>query len=98
MVEAEYLSLDAYVRPLTLFMPLGATVPGIQVAKIIESRNLMYPKGRRVVAFLGWRTHTVFNPDYTEGFNMIQHRTYTWPDDSYDLPASLALGVLGLPG
>lgn len=98
MVEAEFLSVDPYMRAYTIRLPVGSTMIGSQVAKIVESKNPNYPVGKRVVGYLGWRTHTVFNPDAVVAEEQImKDKPYIIPDFG-DLPPSLALGVLGMPG
>ncbi|XP_050453463.1 prostaglandin reductase 1-like [Cataglyphis hispanica] len=97
LVEAEYFSVDPYMRPYVQRYPVGITMIGSQVAKIVESRNPNYPIGKRVVGNLGWRTHTIVNPKINEKDDMMKQRPYILPDID-DLPPSLGLGVLGMPG
>jgi len=97
-VEAEYFSVDPYMRPYVQRLPLGVTMIGGQVAKIIESKNPDFPVGKRIVGNFGWRMHTIVNPktnDPKDAFQSIP--LYILPDIG-DLPSSLALGVLGMPG
>ncbi|XP_011690438.1 PREDICTED: prostaglandin reductase 1-like isoform X2 [Wasmannia auropunctata] len=95
LVEAEYLSVDPYMRPYVQRFPRGITMIGSQVAKIIESKNPDFPVGKRIVGSLGWRTHTIVNPAVKDATQILP--TYILPDIG-DLPSSLALGVLGMPG
>jgi len=95
LVKAEYFSVDPYMRPYVQRLPLGITMIGGQVAKIIESKNPDFPVGKRIVGNFGWRTHTVVNPKAEDV--TFQHAPYILPDIG-DLPPSLALGVLGMPG
>ncbi|XP_053985244.1 prostaglandin reductase 1-like [Hylaeus anthracinus] len=97
LVQAEYLSVDPYMRPYILRYPLGITMIGGQVAKIIESKNPDYPVGKRIVAYLGWRTHTVVNLQTFSKGDFVSQRPYLLPDIG-DLSPSLGLGVLGMPG
>ncbi|CAL1682318.1 unnamed protein product [Lasius platythorax] len=97
LVEAEYLSVDPYMRPYVQRYPLGSTMIGGQVAKIVESKNPNYPVGKRIVGYLGWRTHTIINPKIIDETDMMQQRPYILPDIG-DLSPSLGLGVLGMPG
>ncbi|GAB1862134.1 Prostaglandin reductase 1 [Camponotus japonicus] len=98
LVEAEYLSVDPYMRPYVQRYPVGITMIGTQVAKIVESKNPNYPVGRRLVGHFGWRTHTIINPKVEESKSEeINPRPYFLPDIG-DLPPSLALGALGMPG
>lgn len=70
---------------------------GAQVAKIVESKNPEYPVGKRIVGYLGWRTHTIINPNAKEDKNTLKRDEYILPDIG-DLSPSLGLGVLGMPG
>ncbi|XP_067214881.1 prostaglandin reductase 1 [Linepithema humile] len=96
LVEAEYLSVDPYMRLSINKYPIGMTMIGTQVAKIIESKNPDYPVGKRIVGSLGWRTHTIVNPEAGE-VDKGTISPYILPDIG-DLPSSLGLGVLGMPG
>lgn len=69
---------------------------GGQIAKVVESKNPKYPVGKRVVAYAGWRTHTIINPNVTTDNDMGQN-IFSFPDIG-ELPLSLSLGVLGMPG
>ncbi|XP_013164679.1 PREDICTED: prostaglandin reductase 1-like isoform X1 [Papilio xuthus] len=96
LTEAEYLSVDPYMRAYMIGYKLPTVMIGGQVAKIIASRNDKYPVGGYVSGYFGWRTHTIYNP------NIIIAKadllpTYLLPDMS-PYPVSLALGVLGMPG
>ncbi|XP_014218532.1 prostaglandin reductase 1-like [Copidosoma floridanum] len=98
LVEAEYLSVDPYMRVYTLRLPLGSTMIGGQVAKILESKNPDYPVGKRIVGYMGWRSHTVLNPNLPppkEQFSI--EKPYLLPDIG-ELSPSLGLGVLGMTG
>lgn len=96
LVEAEYLSVDPYMRPYVARYPAGITMIGSQVAKIIESNSPNYPVGKRVVGSLGWRTHTIINVK-DQKKDMLNSVPYILPEIG-DLPSSLGLGVLGMPG
>lgn len=82
------------MRVYTQRLPLGITMIGRQVSKIIESKCKDFPVGQRVVANMGWRTHTIINPKSEDHQGQP---TYVIPDVG-DLPVSLALGVAGRPG
>ena len=96
LVQAEYLSVDPYMRVYTQRYPTGRTMMGVQVAKIIESKNTDFPIGKRIIGFLGWRTHTIINPYCSE--HDFQGRKPTLVSDIGDLSPSLYLGVLGVTG
>ncbi|KYQ57274.1 Prostaglandin reductase 1 [Trachymyrmex zeteki] len=95
LVEAEFFSVDPYMRIYVQNLPLGITMIGGQVAKIIESKNPDFPVGKRIVGYLGWRTHTILNPNIHQSFS--EQKPYLLPDIG-DLPSSLGLGMLGMPG
>lgn len=97
LVQAEYLSVDPYMRAYNPFLPVGATMIGGQVAKIIESKSPEFPVGKSIVCWnLGWSSHGVFNPteESKELLNMKPH----FVPDLGNLPISLSLGMLGMPG
>ena len=80
-------------------MPIHYKAPclmiGGQMAKIIESKNSQFPVGSDIFGQFGWRSHTVLNP------TIIQKNAfrdcYIYPKFG-DLPKSLGLGYLGMPG
>ncbi|XP_062540760.1 prostaglandin reductase 1-like [Armigeres subalbatus] len=92
LAEAEYLSVDPYMRPYMGRYPVGSLMIGGQIAKILQSKNKAFPEGVRIFGQFGWRTHTIFNPNKTQG-----EKPYVLPDFG-SLPASLGLGILGMPG
>ena len=75
LVEAEYLSVDPYMRPYIQRFPVGVTMIGSQVAKIIESKHPDFPVGKRVVGYFGWRTHTIINQEMSSGDNFTGQKT-----------------------
>lgn len=97
LAEAEWLSVDPYMRPYVQRMSTGSTMIGCQVARIIESKNQDFPVGRRVVGYFGWRTRTVVNLQRCVETDILPYKPVLIPDIG-DLPASLCLGVLGMPG
>ncbi|XP_074097548.1 prostaglandin reductase 1-like [Cotesia typhae] len=97
LVEAEYLSVDPYMRRYTIRYPLNSTMIGGQVAKIIESKNDKYPVGKKIVGRLGWKTHSIINVDKNDDGSKLYFKPYLLPDLD-DLPVSLGLGVLGNTG
>lgn len=69
---------------------------GSQVAKITESKNPAWPVGKRIVGYIGWRSHTILNPTKFDT-GIVNQKPYIIPDFE-NLSPSLALGVLGMPG
>lgn len=97
LAEAEYISVDPYMRVYVQRLPVGTTMIGAQVAKIIESKHPDYPVGKRIVGYFGWRTHTIVNPKTDESDKILMQSPYILPDIG-DLPSSLGVGMLGMPG
>ncbi|GJQ76548.1 hypothetical protein Trydic_g2250 [Trypoxylus dichotomus] len=94
LAQAVFLSVDPYMRAYTYRLPLGSTMMGSQVAKIIDSKNDNYPIGKHVVGEFGWRTLTVATA--TPG-GLLKRAPYLVPD-AETIPLSLFLGILGMPG
>lgn len=93
LAQAEYLSVDPYMRPYMSRFPVGSLMIGGQIAKVVESKNVKYPIGTKIFGQFGWRTHTLYNPNKVEN----EQQPYVLPDLG-SLPSSLGLGVLGMPG
>lgn len=90
LLEAVFLSVDPYMRPYSrMTMKEGDVMIGSQVAKVIQSRNPTFPVGSHVVAMCGWRTHCVCDG------TILTPLLADWPQD---VPLSLALGIIGMPG
>ncbi|XP_014286350.1 prostaglandin reductase 1 [Halyomorpha halys] len=97
LFEALYISVDPYMRPVSVKLPLGVTMIGAQVARVVESKHPDFEVGKNVVGQFGWRNKTVANPDTVlSGFGE-KSRPYVLPDFG-DIPLSTAIGVLGMPG
>ncbi|XP_030636237.1 prostaglandin reductase 1-like isoform X2 [Chanos chanos] len=90
LLEAVFLSVDPYMRPFSrVVMKGGDVMIGTQVAKVIQSKNSAFPVGCHVVSQCGWRTHSV-----SDGTGLTRVLS-DWPQD---VPLSLALGAIGMPG
>ncbi|KYQ57273.1 Prostaglandin reductase 1 [Trachymyrmex zeteki] len=87
LTEAEYFSVDPYMKPYVKRYPLGITMIGTQIAKIVESKNPAFPVGKRIVGNMGWRTHTIVNPKFKD--LVFQEHPYLLPDIG-DLPSNTA--------
>lgn len=61
--------------------------------RVLESKHPEFPKDAIVCGSFGWRTHTIFNPQTEK----VSVPSYVLPSFG-DLPISLALGTLGMPG
>uniref|UniRef100_A0A146MD42 Prostaglandin reductase 1 n=2 Tax=Lygus hesperus TaxID=30085 RepID=A0A146MD42_LYGHE len=95
--EALFISVDPYMRPVSVGKPLGQKMFGAQVARVVESKHPNYKKGDNVVGYMGWETHPICNPDTLESPFGAHEKPLVLPDFK-NLPLSLALGVLGMPG
>ncbi|XP_067683256.1 prostaglandin reductase 1-like [Haliotis asinina] len=86
LCEAVFLSVDPYMR---LFkVAVGDVMQGEQVARVTASKSDSFPVGMMVLARLGWRSHTIVsNTSILEQLPPLG-----------ELPASLALGAVGMPG
>ncbi|KAF2900196.1 hypothetical protein ILUMI_05991 [Ignelater luminosus] len=94
LVEAVYLSVDPYMRAYEPRLELGTVFIGAQVAKIIESKSREYPVGKYVVGDFGWRSHTIADEKAAKSEALL---VQILPDLG-QLPLSLGLGILGMPG
>ncbi|XP_069177898.1 prostaglandin reductase 1-like [Procambarus clarkii] len=94
ITEAEYLSVDPYMRYRARQIPLNTTMVGSQVARVIESNNPQWSVGSFMVHYQGWRTHTHLSREFlqTKGNNVLPL------PDMGELPRSLGIGILGMPG
>jgi len=93
--QCEFISLDPVQRVVANMLPEGTPMIAYQVAKIIESKNPNFPVGKQVMGNFGWRTHSIgrHEEDSVAGWKAA----YILPDLA-GLPASAAVGVLGMPG
>ncbi len=90
----------------TLLKYAGLTVfPFCSGLRVTQSKNPDYPVGSEWLCKFGWRTHTVCNPstsDVAPGAgetDVVLDTTLVKPaPDIGDLPKSLTLGALGMPG
>jgi len=94
LAEAVYLSVDPYMRAYAPRLELGSVFIGSQVAKIIESKSDKFPVGKYVVGQYGWRSHTISDGKVDP---LTAVGTWILPDFG-NLPLSLAVGMLGMPG
>ena len=93
LVRTLWLSVDPYMRgrmsdapSYTPPHPVGKTMPGGTVGKIVVSRNASFPVGTFVEVGAGWQEYLV-----SSGRNLRKL-------DPSEAPLSTALGVLGMPG
>ncbi|XP_018099223.2 prostaglandin reductase 1 isoform X2 [Xenopus laevis] len=90
MLEAEYFSVDPYMRPYSKhMMKEGDVMIGTQVARVLESKNSEFQVGSFVLSNAGWTTHSISNG------KELTPLLANWPAH---IPRSLALGTIGMPG
>ncbi|KAM4809394.1 prostaglandin reductase 1-like isoform 1-T1 [Rhinophrynus dorsalis] len=90
LLASEFLSVDPYMRPYSkLILKDGDVMMGSQVARVVESKNPDFPVGGYYVANAGWTTHFI-----SSGKGLVALPS-SWPEN---LPKSLALGAVGMPG
>ncbi|XP_063770280.1 prostaglandin reductase 1-like [Pseudophryne corroboree] len=89
LVEAEYFSVDPYMRAYSKRMKEGDVMMGTQVARVLESNNSAFPAHSYVLSSAGWTTHYI-----SQGKDLTPLLP-NWPDN---VPKSLALGTIGMPG
>lgn len=90
LLEALFLSVDPYMRPYSkTMMKEGDVMIGAQVARVIQSLNPAFPVGSNVVASSGWRTRSISDG---KGLTLM---LADWPKD---VPLSLGVGAIGMPG
>ncbi|XP_049837642.1 prostaglandin reductase 1-like [Schistocerca gregaria] len=94
LCETTYISVDPYQRVAAIRLPIGSTMVGSQLSRIVESRAPGYAAGQYVVGFWGWRDRTVVTLADT-GSDILPPMLVP---DYGDLPMSLSLGVFGMPG
>lgn len=93
LIQAEWLSVDPYMRYRIAASKPGDTIVGSQVAKVIESRNPDVAVGTYVVAYPGWRSHSKITKEATKDAFSFQKL-----GDLGGIRRSAALGILGMPG
>nr|XP_024214852.1 prostaglandin reductase 1-like isoform X2 [Halyomorpha halys] len=97
LFEAIFLSVDPYMRQERIRPPLGTTMIGEQVARVLESKHPDYKVGDNVVAELGWRSRTVVNPDTIFSAYGYKAKPHVLPNFG-NISLSAAIGALGMPG
>ncbi|CAG9789180.1 unnamed protein product [Diatraea saccharalis] len=93
LVKAAYISVDPYMRSFANDLEVPYDQFGFQVGKIIESKNSDFPVDTHVVSHSGWRDYVVLDGSEDEMFAMRPYKP-----EIGNLPLSLSVGVLGMPG
>jgi len=94
VVEAVYLTVDPYMRGYPI--KIGDTMVGEQIARVKVSNNKSFPEGTMVITYLGWRSLTLVpEPEAPSRMGALVKKL---PNFGADIPISLGLGTLGMPG
>lgn len=93
LVKAEYISVDPYLRSFASRRKVPYEQFSFQVGKVVESNNPEYPLKTYVVSHSGWRDYTILNGDADDIFGIKPYEPQIG-----DLPRSIAVGALGMPG
>ncbi|EDS39827.1 NADP-dependent leukotriene B4 12-hydroxydehydrogenase [Culex quinquefasciatus] len=93
LAEAEFLSVDPYMRIYILSYPVGSVMIGGQVARVLESRNAGFPVGAYVFGQFGWRTVSICDPR-----GITVRKPYVLPDFGASVPRSVGIGACGTVG
>ncbi|CAB3248547.1 unnamed protein product [Arctia plantaginis] len=93
LVKAVYISVDPYMRSFAHRRKVPYEQFGFQVGKVVESQNSEYPENVYVVSHSGWREYTVLNGNPDDIFSLKPYQPQIG-----NLPLSLSLGALGMPG
>jgi NADPH-dependent curcumin reductase CurA len=96
LVRHQFLSLDPYMRgrmndgkSYALPQALGQTMIGGTVGEVIESRNVKFSVGNKVVGMGGWQEYSVVDADQVGALRKV---------DTSHVPLSAYLGAVGMPG
>lgn len=101
LCRALFISIDPITRLHLTYADQGHPVPGRQVARVVESKNSDYQKGKLVVGSMGWTTYSVVDPTITQELGgATVHLVENLPRqlENSSLTKSSALGLLGIPG
>ncbi|KAL0841456.1 hypothetical protein ABMA28_015142 [Loxostege sticticalis] len=84
LTKAVWISVDPSQYASAPLMVVPYDQFGYQVGVVVESKNLEYPIGTKVVSFEGWCDYAIVNPNA--------------PSHLQGLPESLGVGAVGMPG
>jgi len=93
LLEAEFLSVDPFMRAFASQLPLGEAMPGSQVARVVSSRCADLAEGQRVLVACGWRDRCVVTPADKPGGLPVVPLPAAAP-----VSPSHYLGVVGMTG
>ncbi|MDO8294510.1 MAG: NADP-dependent oxidoreductase [Gallionella sp.] len=96
LVRHHFLSLDPYMRgrmndakSYAVPQELGQTMGGGTVGEVVESKNVKFAVGDKVVGMGGWQEYSVVDADLPGALRKV---------DTTHIPLSAYLGAVGMPG
>ncbi|KAL0841450.1 hypothetical protein ABMA28_015132 [Loxostege sticticalis] len=97
LIKTEWIGVDPFQRGVAHLLEVPYDMFGYIVGTVVDSKNLKYPKGTKVVSFEGWCTYTIVNADSPPVNKYFKNTFYKLPD-LQGLPESLGVGTIGMPG
>ncbi|KAL0841455.1 hypothetical protein ABMA28_015141 [Loxostege sticticalis] len=97
LIKAEWISVDPFQRVSAHTMVVPYDQFGYQVGVVVQSKNLKYPRGTKVVSFEGWCDYVIVNPNVSSRSTNYYDTIYKLPN-LHGLPESLGVGTIGMPG
>ncbi|KAL0841454.1 hypothetical protein ABMA28_015140 [Loxostege sticticalis] len=97
LIKSEWIGVDPYHRGGAHLQTVPYDQFGYQVGVVVQSKNLKYPRGTKVVSFEGWCTYFILNPNLPSRHQFFYDSIYKLPD-LQGLPDSLGVGAIGMPG
>ncbi|XP_023328257.1 prostaglandin reductase 1 isoform X2 [Eurytemora carolleeae] len=99
--RALYISVDPITRLHIAYSEPGQPILGRQIARVVESKNPDYPKGKLLIGSMGWSSYSTVDPTLTQvlgGHEVPLVETLPRQLENASMPKSAALGLLGVPG
>ncbi|KAL0841452.1 hypothetical protein ABMA28_015134 [Loxostege sticticalis] len=97
LIKTEWIGVDPFQRGGAHFFEVPYDQFGYLVGEVVDSKNIKYPKGTKVVSFEGWCTYTIVNADAPPVYKVFNNTFYKLPN-LQGLPESLGVGTIGMPG
>ncbi|CAG7824502.1 unnamed protein product [Allacma fusca] len=93
LTQAEWHSVDPYMRMVSVGLKDGEIMPGRQIARVLQSKTTAVPEGSLVMGNFGWRDLTVYKPEAD-----VNYDNFYVLQEMKGLPESFALGAVGRIG
>ncbi|KAL0841448.1 hypothetical protein ABMA28_015130 [Loxostege sticticalis] len=99
LTKTEWISVDPFQRTNGHLIEVPFDQFGYQVGLVIQSKNLKYPRGTRIVSMAGWCDYTILNPNApAEKHHKYYDTTFYKLPDLQGLSVSHGVGAVGMPG